>query len=55
MGRLGRTGQDAERISTWYYAHVPEIAAMVDKAVMRAQYVETTMRTPQSLLAGLMK
>jgi len=53
MGRLVRTGQEAPHIGTWYYAHTEELAAMVDKAIRRADYVQGTMRSKQKLLAGL--
>lgn len=52
LARLARPGQDAETVETWIYAHVDEYREAFRKAVMLAEYLETTTPNKQLLLAA---
>jgi hypothetical protein len=52
LGRLHRSGQK-KGVLTWYYAHTPELAKQIDKALLRASYVQATIGAEQKLIAGI--
>ncbi len=52
LGRLERDGQQAPEVRADYYAHTPELAATIETAVLRAEYVQGTIRQTQKLLRG---
>jgi hypothetical protein len=53
-GRLHRPGQK-RGVLTWYYAHTPELAKQIDKALLRASYVQATIGAEQKLIAGILE
>ena len=52
FGRLGRIGQDADKVEAWIFRHTAEVRASVDTALRRARYVGRTTGQSQRLLAG---
>lgn len=52
LGRLHRTGQEAGQINAQYYAHTPEFKKSVEQALLRAEYVNTTMGAAQKILTA---
>jgi hypothetical protein len=53
LGRLYRIGQHATKIHAWYYGHTPELAANVEEALSRAEYVYGTWGSSQKLRTSL--
>lgn len=52
LGRLFRTGQESKNIRALFYRHTPELRAYVDKALARADYIESTMGSEQKIRSG---
>jgi hypothetical protein len=52
LGRLHRIGQRADEVDTYVYRHTQEMQDAIDKAVVRAKYIEGTMTTSQKLLVA---
>ena len=52
LGRLHRIGQKADEVNTWVYRHTVEMAEAIDKAVIKAKYIQGTIGTSQKLLVA---
>ena len=52
MGRLHRDGQEAPIVRVYFYRHTAELSDSVDKAMVRALYVQKTTRNAQKLRLG---
>lgn len=50
LGRLHRIGQEADEVDTHVYRHTPEMMDAIDKALLRASYIQGTMGNLQKLL-----
>ncbi len=52
LGRLAREGQEAETVETWVYLHVSENRDAIRKAIMYAEFIESTTGNRQLLLSA---
>lgn len=52
LGRLHRPGQSADEVDTYVYRHTEEMMSALDRAVLRAKYIDGTMGNCKRLLAA---
>lgn len=52
LGRLHRIGQQAQIVFAHFYRHTAEVRASVEQALLRAEYVESTIGSVQKLNIG---
>jgi len=52
LGRLHRQGQESDEVTTYVYRHTPELKEALDRAFLRAQYVQATLGNGQKILSA---
>lgn len=50
LARLHRVGQPHHEVNTWFYDHVPEFSASIEKATRRAEFAQDTWGASQKVL-----
>lgn len=53
LGRLHRVGQKADAVTAEFYQHTPELRECVQKALTRAEYVQSTLGSQQKIVGRI--